>query len=224
MSARGFLESLMTSAKDILAQTGLAERKEGGGLRISTLGKGAAIGAVAATLLRNKSLRRIGGVAALGYLAYRAVQHYKSQSAPAAPAGSAPSAAPLLAPPAAAEQPPMPEERAQALLIAIIHAAKADGHIDAAERTTIDRALAEQGDSPALRALIAREMDKPTDPHAVAALARDEQHAAEIYLASLMTVAEMSFMERAYLDALANALRLPPELKATLEREASSGG
>lgn len=218
MSARGFLESLLTSAKDILAQTGLAERRDDGGLRISTLGKGAAIGAVAATLLRNKSLRRIGGVAALGYLAYRAVQHYKSQPAAATPA------APLLAPPAATGQPTMPEERAQALLIAIIHAAKADGHIDAAERATIERALAEQGDSPELRALIAREMDKPTDPHAVAALARDEQHAAEIYLASLMTVAEMSIMERAYLDALAKALRLPPELKAMLEREASSGG
>lgn len=215
MSARGFLESLITSAKDILAQTGLAERRDDGGLRISTLGKGAAIGAVAATLLRNKSLRRIGGVAALGYLAYRAVQHYKSQPA---------AATPLLAPPAATEQPTMPEERARALLIAIIHAAKADGHIDAAERATIERALAEQGDSPELRALIAREMDKPTDPHAVAALARDEQHAAEIYLASLMTVAEMSVMERAYLDALAKALRLPPELKAMLEREASSGG
>jgi uncharacterized membrane protein YebE (DUF533 family) len=224
MSARRFLDSLIASAKGILTDTGLAERKEGGGMSISSLGKGAAIGAVAATLLRNKSLRRIGGAAALGFLAYRAIQHYKAQSAP--PAAPEPAQAPpaALAPPSAPEAAPVADERAQTLLIAIVHAAKADGHIDAAERAAIDRALAEQGESPTLRALIAGEMEKPTDPHAVAALAQDQQHAAEIYLASLMAAGDISFMERAYLDALAQALRLPPELKTALEREAAQGG
>lgn len=220
MSARRFLDSLLASAKNILTDTGLAERKEGGGMGITSLGKGAAIGAVAATLLRNKSLRRIGGAAALGYLAYRAIQHYKAQPNSPPPADASGAAPAALAPPPVIDTKPMADERAQSLLIAIVHAAKADGHIDGSERAAIDRALAEQGESPELRALIAREMDKPTDPHAVAALARDEQHRAEIYLASLMAAGDISFMERAYLDALAQALGLAPELKAALEREA----
>ncbi|MDW8480033.1 MAG: DUF533 domain-containing protein [Xanthomonadales bacterium] len=153
----------------------------------------------------------------------------RSGTTAAAAPPSRPPPAQAASPPAAALAPPAPatvaapsDERARSLLVAIVHAAKADGHIDATERATLDRALAEHGEDEALRRLVREELEKPTEPHAVAALARDEQHAAEIYLASLMTVGEIGFMERAYLDALASALRLPPELKATLEREVAA--
>ena len=50
------------------------------------------------------------------------------------------------------------------------------------------------------------------------------EKAAEVYLASVIVCDHTSTMERAYLDALATALRLPPDLKAELERRAAAGG
>jgi uncharacterized membrane protein YebE (DUF533 family) len=44
--------------------------------------------------------------------------------------------------------------------------------------------------------------------------------AAEIYLASVLVVDETSAVERAYLDQLAQALRLAPSLQADLEARA----
>ena len=44
--------------------------------------------------------------------------------------------------------------------------------------------------------------------------------AAEMYLASLVMVDEENYMERAYLDELARQLKLDPDLKTELERQA----
>ena len=46
--------------------------------------------------------------------------------------------------------------------------------------------------------------------------------AAEMYLASLLVVDEQNFMERAYLQELATQLRLDPQLRTELERQATA--
>jgi len=61
---------------------------------------------------------------------------------------------------------------------------------------------------------------RPLGPADVAAAAGSMEVASEMYLVSVLAVDAESFMERAYLDALATQLTLPAELKAQLETEA----
>ena len=63
-------------------------------------------------------------------------------------------------------------------------------------------------------------MRSPVDAVAVAAGVTTSELAAEVYLASVLVVDETSAQERAYLDALAIALRLHAGLKAQLEARA----
>ena len=58
------------------------------------------------------------------------------------------------------------------------------------------------------------------EPAEVAAAATGPEMAAEIYLASVLVADETTTMERAYLDALAAALKLPPELRSELDARA----
>ncbi len=102
-----------------------------------------AAGAIAAVLLGTGAGRqvtgtaiRLGGLAAIGGLAYKAYQNYKNGAVPAqAPAGE-----PELLPPPAdtgfhPSQAPQGEDAFTLTLVrAMISAAKADGHVDADER------------------------------------------------------------------------------------------
>ena len=71
-----------------------------------------------------------------------------------------------------------------------------------------------------MRAWVEAELRSPVDAVAVAAGATTPELAAEVYLASVLVVDETSAKERAYLDALASALRLDAGLKAQLEARA----
>jgi uncharacterized membrane protein YebE (DUF533 family) len=102
--------------------------------------------------------------------------------------------------------------------MAMIGAAKADGHIDANEQEAIRSELAKVTDSAEDRAWLEAEIARPLDPAAIAAGASTPEMAAEMYLASLLVVDEEAFMERAYLDELARQLKLDPALKQRLEQ------
>jgi uncharacterized membrane protein YebE (DUF533 family) len=130
----------------------------------------------------------------------------------AAPTG--PAATPLAALPA-----PQAEAQGRALLKAMIAAAKSDGHVDDRERELLDVELQRLPD-PDLRAWVDAELRRPLDPADVAAGIDTPERAAEIYLASVVVTDEQTPMERAYLDALARSLKLPPELQADLEAQA----
>ena len=75
-----------------------------------------------------------------------------------------------------------------------------------------------------MRAWVETELRRPVDAAdvalEVATGATTPELAAEVYLASLLVVDETSPLERTYLDALANALRLHAGLKAQLEARA----
>ena len=107
-----------------------------------------------------------------------------------------------------------------AVLKAMIAAAKADGHVDEAERERIGKALESLGAGTEINIFMQRELDKPLDPADVARGVEGPEAAAEIYLASLLMVDEQNFMEKAYLEELARQLRLAPELVASLEAQA----
>jgi uncharacterized membrane protein YebE (DUF533 family) len=158
-----------------------------------------------------KKLALYGGVAAVGVLAYRAYGDWKQQQSGAA-GGSEPQTVDRL-PPAQAEL------HAQAILKALVAAAKADGHIDTREREVIEGEFRRIDADASLQAWLHTELERPLDPAEVARAASTPEMASEMYLASLLAADEQSFMERAYLDELARQLKLDEALKQRLEQE-----
>lgn len=183
------------------------------------VGKGALGAGALGLLLSSKQARKIGGsvalyggMAALGALAYKAYGDWQTQQ-------TAPGAAPAEAPRTLDRLPaPEAEVHSKAVLMAMIGAAKADGHIDANEQEAIRGELAKVTDNVEDRAWLEAEINRPLDPAAIASAASTPEMAAEMYLASLLVVDEEAFMERAYLDELARQLKLDPGLKQQLEQ------
>lgn len=215
MNAKSLLDQLLGAGQSALSNLpGTAAGGKPG------FGTGMLAGGVLGLLLGDKRVRKFGGkaltyggAAALGALAFRAYSNWQQQKA-AAGAAPAPVAQPAQFLPAPAE------DHSRAVLKALIAAAKSDGHIDARERSLIEEKLASLADDPALRSWIDQEVARPLDPAEVAAAAGSMEVASEMYLVSVLAVDSESFMERAYLDALATQLKLPAELKVQLEAEA----
>lgn len=179
---------------------------------------GAALGGGAlGLLLGSKQGRKMGGavltyggLAALGAIAYKAYGNWQAQQGAAA---AEPQTIDRI-PPAQAEQ------HSRAILIALIAAAKADGHVDERERQLIDGEIGKLTHDPQLLGWVDLELKKPLDPAAIAAVATTPEMAAEMYLASILAVDEENFMERAYLQELAKQLRLEPGLQTELSTQA----
>jgi uncharacterized membrane protein YebE (DUF533 family) len=176
---------------------------------------GGALAAGAMSLLRGKRTRGMGGkvltyggLAALGVLAYKAYNNWQSSQGLAAQ--REPQTIDRL-PEAEAEQ------HSQAILRALVAAAKADGHVDERERELIEGEFTKLNNDQTLQQWLHAELNKPLDPAEVARAATTPEMAAEMYIASVMLVDEEHFMERAYLDELARELKLEPGLKTELE-------
>lgn len=203
MKIQGFLDHLLKSSSG------------SGSVLNADFGKGAISGGALGLLLgKNKTTRKLatyGGLAAIGVMAYRAYGEYKQQQGGFA-AGATPQTVDRL-------PPPQVEQHSQAILTALVAAAKADGHIDARERQVIEGEFARIGTDNDMRQWLHAELEKPLDPVEVARAGSTPEIASEMYLASLMVADEQSFMERAYLDELAKQLKLDPSLKAQLERQ-----
>ena len=226
------LDQLLKSGQQMLAKKtgaqGSASRDDKGGLGdllgsggLGGLLSGAGGGALAASalglLLGNKSARKYGGqaltyggLAALGVLAYMAYGNWQANQ------GTAPQTEPQTIDRVPA---PQVEQHSQAILKALVAAAKADGHVDERERQLIDGELNKLNGDPALRQWLQAELNKPLDPAEVARAASTPEIAAEMYIASLILVDEEHFMERAYLEELAKQLKLDPGLKIELEAQ-----
>jgi uncharacterized membrane protein YebE (DUF533 family) len=233
MSAQSLLEQLLKSGLSSVGGSAGSLGKvlggQGSGSGQSHVGKyaaGAAAGGALALLLGSKRGRRIGGsalkygsVAALGALAFKVYQDWQASNA-AASAGAAARPAPAPARSFEALPAPQVEQHSQAMLGAMIAAAKSDGHMDDRERELVEAELHRLEADPSLRRWVDDQLRRPVDPAAVASTASTPEMAAEIYLASVLVVDETTVMERAYLDELARQLRLEPGLKSELERRA----
>ncbi|RON72398.1 tellurite resistance TerB family protein [Pseudomonas fluorescens] len=187
-----------------------------GGLLGGLLGGGA--GGLGGALGGGGTQSRSGGtnyaaLASLGMMAYQAYQAWQRSQASAAPQQT-PQTANLLAGPEI-------EEHSHAVLRALIAAAKADGRIDDTEKHLISSEIGKHTDDPQLQQWLDAEVAKPLDPNEVAQSANnDPAVAAEMYLASVMLVDDQQDAERNYLDELAAALQIDPELQVHLEQQA----
>jgi len=191
-----------------------------------------ATGALVAVLLGTGTGRqmtgsalKIGGLAAVAGLAYKAYQNYRNGDQPAeAPANKEPE---LLPPPSDTEfhpsQAPQGEaEFALTLVRAMIAAARADGHIDDEERKKIADRLSLAGVGAEAGQFLREELEGPVDLDALVASAQTDAQKVELYTASRLAIEPESRAERGYLDLLAGRLKLPDALVDHVEATVSA--
>jgi uncharacterized membrane protein YebE (DUF533 family) len=191
-------------------------------------------GALATVLLGTKTGRgiasnalTIGGLAAIAGLGYQAYQNYQAGQAPAKPSDAAQPSTPIvLSAPAESgfgpESPAGSNEFALVLIRAMIAAAKADGHIDDAERALIMDKMKAADVTGEAASFIERELASPTNLDALVAAAKTEEQKVELYTASRLTIEPETRAERGYLDLLAGRLGLADALVDHIEATVSS--
>ncbi|MGL4237892.1 MAG: tellurite resistance TerB family protein [Tabrizicola sp.] len=227
LKAKSLLDSLMGSLGQMTGgqgAKGLTDKAKGAWNNQSTLGKGAIAGGLLGILLTGGGRRllgtglKIGGMAAIGGLAYKAYDDWKNGRK----SGEGSAALPK---PEGTEFMPDDEDAADELathiLQAMIAAAKADGHVTPEERAAIDGQLGNLGLGDEATAMITAELDAPLDVGRIAALARSEAEATQLYAASLLVVNEESAAEKDYLASLAAAMKLDKGLVERLHAEAA---
>ena len=150
----------------------------------------------------------LGGLALIGGLAYRSLRGGKADATPEA--GEA-----------AAFQ-DVPEDEARLMLRAMVAATVADGLVDAAERRRLDEAVAAAGIDRDGRAWLERELSNPAEIDEIADAVDDSDSAARIYAAAALAIDLDTMQERQFLKMLAEALDVPSEAAARVERELSA--
>ena len=174
----------------------------------------AAVMGLAGLLFKNRKkglaggLVRLGGLAVIGGLAYKAIQ-----SRSAAPAGGKPMRAigvdDVQAPAGSRFHPvSQTEDDAMLLLRTMIAAACADGEIDDHERARILKGMAEAGIDPQSSQWLADELDSPADIDTLAGPVNDPETASQVYAAARITIEPDTLQEREFLRRLAEALDL----------------
>lgn len=109
--------------------------------------------------------------------------------------------------------------RTERLILALVFAAKSDGHIDDKERSAIEQQLREAGVEEKSRALVAQAIEQPLDPQRLAQSVKNEEEALELYFLSCAAIDIDHFMERSYLNALGDALKIPQDVREGIEQD-----
>lgn len=207
-----------------------------GGVATSLLGGGKIMGGMADTA---ETVAKVGGLALLGTLAYKAYGNYQQQKAAGGNAsvadavkisatGMANQAGSLIsgllsahaAPNKALPAPtPANSDLPLAIIRAMIGAAKADGHMDASETQKIMGQLDSAGLGVQEKALLMQEMANVQDVKSIAAGAATPEESAQVYLAALLVCDSQCAKEQEYLSSLATALKLEPAFTASLQQE-----
>jgi len=165
------------------------------------------------------SAAKLGGLALIGGLAYKAYQNYQAgkplidngqQDVLPAPAGTG------FEPQAATEA------TALVFIRAMIAAAAADGHIDDDERNAILGGLKEAGLEQEAHDWLAREMAKPASIDTLVEAAESPELAAQIYTAARIAINPDNAAEKDFLAGLAGSLGLDAELVANIDAAASA--
>jgi uncharacterized membrane protein YebE (DUF533 family) len=191
-----------------------------------------AAGALVAVLLGTGTGRQVtgaalklGGIAAIGGLAYKAYQNYKNGDKPAETAAQSDQT--LLPPPEdtsfhPSQAPQGEAEFALTLVRAMIAAANADGHIDEKEQKKIGDKLALSGISAEAEQFLRAEIEKPLSIDELVKAVQTDAQKLELYTASRLTIDPDTRTERGYLDLLAGRLGLPDALIEHVEATVSA--
>lgn len=185
-----------------------------------------ATGAIVAVLLGTGTGRaiggsalKLGGMAAIAGLGYQAWKNYQAGKTPVQ--GTAAQQPELLAPPSdsdfSAEPAHVDADFALSLIRVMIAAARADGHVDDAERARIHDKLALSGLSGDAIAFLDDELSKPVDMDGIIAAASSEAQKVEMFTAARLAIDPDTRAERGFLDLLAGRLGLADPLVDHIE-------
>lgn len=180
------------------------------------------VGALAVLLGRrnNSNMAKLGGLAALGTVAFRAYQRWQAQQQGAVKVADA---GPWFAETSEGQDITdldhhVQEQSSRALIAAIILAARADGHVDEAEQAFIEQQTQHAATADE-REWMNSLFKSSVDPKEVSQYVDSPALASQVYALSLAVIDEPNFMERSYLDELARQLGINESLKNELERE-----
>lgn len=192
---------------------------------------GGLAGGMASKMISGKAVKKmgssalkLGGVAAVGALAYTAYKRYNNSQGIASadvPATGTATDTLLQAPTNSAFLPPADDQAANdalglILVRSMIAVARADGRLDAQESQAIFQKIESLGLDSASQNMLVQEMGHPVDMDAIISSASSPEVAAEIYIASLLAVDVDTAAEKSYLAMLAARLQLPPALVTEL--------
>jgi uncharacterized membrane protein YebE (DUF533 family) len=207
-------EELLSKLKELIAQ--------------HQLGAGAAAGGLGAVVLGTKAGRslagsalKIGALALIGGLAYKAVQNYQQGKPLLDGAASALAAAPAGS---GFETDAVTNEAAILYIRGMIAAAAADGRIDAAEQQRILGGLQQAGLEQHAEAFIRQEIASPASVVDLAAAVTSEQEAVQLFTAARLCVDLDTQEEHDFLVALAQRLGLDGNLVAHIDAAARGVG
>ena len=191
------------------------------------LGAGAAAGGLGGLVLGTRTGRslaasaaKIGALALIGGLAYKAFQNYQ-QGRPLITGASALEAAPNGS---GFEPQAVTNDQAVLYLRAMIGAAAADGRIDEAEQAKILGSLNQGGGAldEHARAFLQNEVNNPASPDDLAAAVQSPEQALQVYTAARFAIDPDERSESRYLAQLAAALGIDNDLAAHIEATARS--
>ena len=172
-----------------------------------------------------KSALKVGGVAAVGALAYSAYKKYADKQN--TPSADIPSHAQTSEPLQLNNTGFIPDDDDQlaledletVLVTAMIAASRADGQMDVKESQEIFKQIKAYNLPTEKETLLMQQIENPVDMDALIKAAKTPEIAAEIYTISVITMDEINTAERDYLMMLAMRLKLPAELTDAIERE-----
>lgn len=185
------------------------------------------------------SLVKLGGLAVIGGLAYKAFQNQQAaknsvgtgsaaEPQDAAPVGLVPSeeavAQTALSLPETSRFHPVSQTEDDALLFlrTMVAAAASDGQIDDAERSRIVKGLTEAGIDPEATRWLETEIASPADVEELAAGVTDPEKAAQVYSAARIAIDPDTIQEREFLNQLAEALDLDQAVRAQIDSTAGA--
>jgi uncharacterized membrane protein YebE (DUF533 family) len=187
---------------------------------------GLALGGLAGLALGTKggrsilgSAAKLGGLALVGGLAYKAYQSYYNSKPLAAPGE------PVLAAPQGsgyAEGDSDDNERALVMVRAMVAAAYADGEIDEAEKARIVGNLTQAGLNDEAASFLDHELANPMDAASLAGLSTSAEMTVQIYTAARLAIDPDTADEQQFLADLAGSLQLDESLVAHIDAAAAS--
>ena len=192
----------------------------------------AALTGVAGVLMRSgraagiaTSAARLGGLALIGVLAYKAYQSYQGGSPSSAAAGRGlvgqgeGSSRPAHA---AFDLDGANDDDALLFARAMVAAASADGPLDANERARIVEALGQAGIDPQATRWLEDELSSPADVEDIADRVQTPEKAAQVYAAARLAIDPDTRQEREFLRQLAQSLDLDAALARQIDDAAGS--
>jgi uncharacterized membrane protein YebE (DUF533 family) len=217
--ATGASDALARAASDPQAAQILEQLK--GVLRENPFAAGATAGGLGGLVLGTRAGRslaasavRLGALAMIGGLAYKAMQNYQAGKPLITGATTAPAA-----PPSGSgfEPAAVTNDAAQHYIEAMIAAAAADGRIDPDEHEKLISNLSQTGLGSEAEAFLAKQLNDPRSVQELAASVKSPEEAVQLYTAARIAIADNSPAETQFLATLAAALGIDSKLAAHVD-------